>query len=235
MKFNSRPVIAVYHFWICVTQVPFTSVLAVTFLCVSHIVRVRAARRGASLHRCIAVPRRRVASGRDTTRRDASRRAIRLHGCTACGPMVFSMRCAAPLFSSGTGIRVEFYHPRPQTSSVSNLGSPACANIRALMKLRKFRRKYRATACADFSFSSSGNRNNFRARAPAPARAYALHKTANRSYEQRVKMNNGRDVKNKTRAKYETPEIARVTKYLISTVRFTESRKRKVASRVACE
>lgn len=58
---------------------------------------------------------RRVAS-----RRDASRRAIRLHGCTACGPMVFSMRCAAPLFSSGTGIRVEFYHPRPQTSLVSD-------------------------------------------------------------------------------------------------------------------
>lgn len=35
------------------------------------------------------------------------------YGCTACGPMVFSMRCAAPLFSSATGIRVEFYHPRP--------------------------------------------------------------------------------------------------------------------------
>lgn len=52
---------------------------------------------------------------RDATRHEAScHTAARLHGMRTDG-ILDAMR-GPSLFSSGTGIRVEFYHPRPQTS-----------------------------------------------------------------------------------------------------------------------
>lgn len=183
-----------YHFWIRVTQAPFTSARARWLSPSSRASATLFVQPGASSHgRCCVA----AATSLRRVRRDASRRVC--HTAARHADRWYSRCDARPLYfrpalesASNSIIHVPKRPPRP-----SNLGSPANSRareyIRALMKLRKFRAKYRAGARADFSISSSGNRNNFR------ARTYALYKTANRSYERRVEMNNGRDVKTRGR------------------------------------
>lgn len=134
MKFNSRPVIPVYHFWIRVTQVPFTSTLAVTFFCgephcprLCDSARCGAARSGVASHR---VATRRIVPYSCTAARHANRWYSR---CDA-RPLYFRPALES---ASNSIIRV------PKRPHERSQNSREYEYVRAT-RLRKFRAEYQA-------------------------------------------------------------------------------------------